>query len=529
MKNTVLPSVILAALLSIYLLISSNIGGVSVYILDESKNASCAREMMERKDLIVPTFNYELRTDKPVLHYYFMMAGYQLFGVNAFGARFFSVIFGCLTLVITFLFAKKYYGIWTGIWAVLTLTSSLHYVLQFQLAVPDPYLIFFINASLMCFFVYWTDKRPVWIYLCYAAMALGTLTKGPVAAILPGLVFFVFLLVSRALTLKNIFSLRPFSGIVLYMIIALPWYILVHLKTNGEWTEGFFLRHNLERFTSTMEGHGGSFYYPLIYFFIGLLPFVILSIQSLWTTLKDKTTEAGRFLFIVIGVVLVFFAFSKTQLPNYIVPLYPAFAIIISAYLDKIFRGIHTPGGWKVSLWLYGVLMILLPVGIWYGLSIEPELSHISHLWIFFLLWPAGALTGLFWVYKNHFRKAALTLSVSSILTMAMFFYVVFPMINNQNPIQVFEEYINKEAEYVWFNRMNPAFVFWLKREIPRVTTLKEIELFLNQNPRGYIISSLSDFERNEELMNEAGLEILVKQKDLFENPTTIIMHRPRQ
>lgn len=527
MKNSLHPSVIFVALLSLYLLLSSNIGGVSVYILDESKNASCAREMMEQRNLIVPTFNYELRTDKPVLHYYFMMAGYQLFGVNAFGARFFSVIFGCLTLIITFLFAKKYFGVRAGNWAVLVLISSLHFVLQFQLAVPDPYLIFFINASLMSFYVFWTDKRPVWIYLCYAAMALGTLTKGPIAVVLPGLVFFVFLLVARAFTLKNILSLRPFTGMTLYLIIALPWYILVHLETNGQWTEGFFLRHNVDRFTSTMEGHGGGFYFPLIYFFVGLLPFVILSIQSLRAILSDKPKETSRFLFIVVSAILVFFAFSQTQLPNYIAPLYPAYAIGMGAYLDKIFQGIYTPKGWKASFWVYGLLMMLVPGGVWFGLNLESQLSHLSHLWAFFLLWPVGGLAGLFWVYKHQYRKAVMTLSLSFILTMVVFFHVVFPIINAQNPVKISQEYVDKEAEFVWFNRMNPAFVFWLQREIPRAHTREDIEGFLNQNPGGYIISSLRDYERNKEWMNDAGLTILVQQKDLFENPTTIIMHRP--
>ncbi|HET6540195.1 MAG TPA: glycosyltransferase family 39 protein, partial [Chryseolinea sp.] len=59
---------------------SSNLGGFSIYILDEAKNASCAMEMMQRDDLIVPTFNGKLRTDKPPLHYYFMIASYKAFG-----------------------------------------------------------------------------------------------------------------------------------------------------------------------------------------------------------------------------------------------------------------------------------------------------------------------------------------------------------------------------------------------------------------------------------------------------------------
>lgn len=81
-----------------FVLMVSNIWGISIFSLDEAKNASCAREMLERGDLIVPTFNYELRTDKPPLHYYFMMIAYKLFGVNEFSARFFSSLFGSFTV-----------------------------------------------------------------------------------------------------------------------------------------------------------------------------------------------------------------------------------------------------------------------------------------------------------------------------------------------------------------------------------------------------------------------------------------------
>jgi 4-amino-4-deoxy-L-arabinose transferase and related glycosyltransferases of PMT family len=91
-----------------FFLFSLNIGGVSIFSLDEAKNASCAREMLESKNFIVPTFNYELRTDKPPLHYYFMMLSYLIFGVSEFSARFFSSFFGSLTVMITYVFAKKF-------------------------------------------------------------------------------------------------------------------------------------------------------------------------------------------------------------------------------------------------------------------------------------------------------------------------------------------------------------------------------------------------------------------------------------
>src|SRR5690606_9317330 len=85
-----------------------NLGGHPIYILDEAKNAEAAREMFVAYNWVVPTFNGELRTDNPPLHYCFMMIAYKLFGVSAFAARFFSAFFGALTIISTYHFAKKF-------------------------------------------------------------------------------------------------------------------------------------------------------------------------------------------------------------------------------------------------------------------------------------------------------------------------------------------------------------------------------------------------------------------------------------
>src|SRR6478752_9922944 len=81
----------------------ANIGGTSIYVLDEAKNAGCAMEMYQRGDWVVPTFNGVLRTDKPPLHYYFMKVAYGIFGINSFSARVFSSLMGIFTVLSVFL------------------------------------------------------------------------------------------------------------------------------------------------------------------------------------------------------------------------------------------------------------------------------------------------------------------------------------------------------------------------------------------------------------------------------------------
>ena len=193
----------------------ANIGGLDVYALDEAKNAEAAREMFESGDYVVPYYNYQLRTDKPPLHYYFMAAGYSIFGVNAFGARFFSSLMGVFTIIITFLFARKHFGEKAGLNAALVLISSIHLALQFHMSVPDPYLIFFMTWAFYSFYEAYTTNNKWQLLSFYFAIGCGILTKGPVAVGLPGLAALIFLFTQKDFKWKTIWRLQPFGGLLL--------------------------------------------------------------------------------------------------------------------------------------------------------------------------------------------------------------------------------------------------------------------------------------------------------------------------
>ena len=176
----------------------SNLGGNSVYILDEAKNAGCAMEMAQRNDLVVPTFNAELRTDKPVLHYYFMMIAYKVFGITPFAARFFSALCGVLLIVVVYRGVSRIIDLNTAFFSCLILLASVQLAIQFHLAVPDPYLILFTTASLFAFYYgfYFNSK---YLLACYAFVAMGFLTKGLVAVALPGAIVLTYLILTREL------------------------------------------------------------------------------------------------------------------------------------------------------------------------------------------------------------------------------------------------------------------------------------------------------------------------------------------
>ena len=144
--------------LSIVLLFPG-LGKTPLWIYDEVRNAECAREMYERGDWIVPTFNGGLRTLKPPLHYYFMFGGFKIFGITEWGARFFSAVFGLFTILITYFFVKKYATQKQAFITCLVLLASGHFLFEFRMAVPDPYLIFLNTASVFTAYTFFREKK----------------------------------------------------------------------------------------------------------------------------------------------------------------------------------------------------------------------------------------------------------------------------------------------------------------------------------------------------------------------------------
>ena len=257
---------------AVALILIIRLGSPDIYILDEAKNAQCAKEMMQRDDLIVPTFNNQLRADKPPLHYFFMILSYKMFGISAFSVRFFSVLMGLFIILITYFYTKKFSDPFTAFCSVLVLATSTHFLFEIRLAVPDPYLIFFLTLGLLSAYTWLQENNPLQLYIAAVSFGLAILSKGPVAIILPGLCLLIWIIWQKKL--KKILNKHFWFALILVALIALPLYILVHKASNGLWTAAFFGKHNFNRFMTIKEGHGGFFFIPVLFLLIGLLPFM---------------------------------------------------------------------------------------------------------------------------------------------------------------------------------------------------------------------------------------------------------------
>jgi len=505
-----------------FVLISSNIGGLYIYALDEAKNSVCAIEMMDRGDLIVPTFNDSLRTDKPPLHYYFMQLGYFLFGVNAFAARFFSVIMGVLTILVTWWGAQRYYGDRAALYTAIALMASLHFTLQFHMAVPDPYLVFLLTLGFITFYVNYKEDKPVYLIISYLSFGLGTLAKGPIAIALPGLAILLFLILVKKLNWNYIKNLKIYWALAVLVLVVAPWYILVAIKTDGQWINDFFLKHNVGRYTDPMEGHGAIFLVTPFIALTGMIPFSIFIFQSIkysWGQRKNK--DLGLYALVISLTIILFFSFSSTKLPNYTVPAYPLLALLIGRYLDFLqdnFKKVKL--SIKTSLWIYVFIAMALPAGIYFWLIEDPVLMHLKNLSIYFLILPIGAWMALILIYFSQYKGMILSLALSWIVISLLFFYVIFPKIDNYNPIAQILPVIEPGQQIVAYKFYNPPFSFYIRKHIPVLNSADELQHYLSNNHSGYVLTRK---ELENEIIQLEGLTKIAEAKDIFEPPTSVV------
>lgn len=502
----------------------ANVGKTSIYILDEAKNAECAKEMFDRKDVVVPTFNDALRTDKPPLHYFFMMSAYYAFGATPFAARFFSVVMGVLLVVVVYVVVKKSSGALSAFLSALFLAVSVQLAGQFHLAVPDPYLLFFLVTGLLCFYIGYSENRSFFNYLFYICVSFATLAKGPVAVVFAGLIVFIFLLSQRKFSIKELQRMKILQGILLFCVIVLPWYIAVGIETKGVWLEGFFLKHNVSRFTSTMEGHGGFPLASLVIVVAALFPFSFFAPQAVLFSWKKR--KENPFLFyclLAVIAVVTFFAFSRTILPSYPEPAVPFFSIILGYYFA--FRHSSAKPVERSHLWsaaVYCLVSLVMPVVAGIALKQDTSLADIQFVHYYFAVFSVGAMAGLFFILRGKLIAALYSYAAGSFVFIIVFFYVIFPQIDRHNPVVQALPSIDRELPVAAYRDFNPAFVFALGRTIPDLESPKEVEQFFMRHTSGYIVTQkryLPDLEG-------ANLSVVYEGQDLFERRVTVVLKK---
>ncbi len=497
------------------------LGSISLYQVAEARNAECAREMLVNDDWVVPIYNNHLRTDKPALEYFAMIASYVVGGVGEGSARFFSAVCGLLLIVFTFFFTSSYLGKKVGWWASLTLLASIHCMVQFRLATPDPYLILTNTIALYCFLKGWSSEKWKWWALMYIFLGLAVFAKGPIGVLLPGLIILLFLVIKRSLHWKTIGKLKPWWGLLLLLLFSAPWYILVHLRTDGAWTEGFFITHNVDRFSDTMGGHGGPFILTFLFVILGMLPFSLFIIQSIGHTWKRMFQKDILLLsFLAFACIVGFYAVSRTKLINYTVPAYPFIAIMLGYYLNNLCKKVVKGKGLIISYILLLIICIGLPIAYYFWSKSLPELQSLSWMTIFFILFPVGGIFAFYYFRKKRFAKSFYFITGTFILSALVIFVYPYPQLDAQTPVRQAQHLLYKDRPIAFWKKFNDDFVFYAKHPIPFLEDSSALDAFLQNHQNALIISISKD---QAPLKSRKDLQLIQKRHEIFNSHISYI------
>lgn len=486
-----------------------NLGGPRLWDRDEPRNAGCGAEMMHRGDWVTPVFNGQLRSHKPVLLYWFMMSAYAVFGVNEFAARFWSAVLASGTCLLTYVIGRRLLDARVGCWSAVILCTSLMFAVAGRAATPDSVLIFFTTAATAVYVLsVWPRDGDAALgefpgfwpaALMYGLMGLAVLAKGPVGLVLPTAVIGMYLLLRRLPPLpppttlgqrlhrllrpfapihflQTCWRMRPLTALGSSLLVALPWYVWVGVRTDGAWLQGFFLEHNLGRALHSMEGHGGSPVYYLAALLAGFFPWSLLAPPALLAAGRTPRQCAQRpalvFCACWVGVYVGLFTLARTKLPSYVTPCYPGLALLTGWFLVRWMDGSVVAS--RIGPRLASGALAMCGVGLLIGLPLAADLLLPGErlLGLVGLLPLAGAAAAWHALQRGRRERFALAFAVTAVALWSVSFGWVSTRVSRHQQFgRLLAEIESRSAHprIAACQCMEPSWAFYSQRRIHRV------------------------------------------------------------
>jgi 4-amino-4-deoxy-L-arabinose transferase-like glycosyltransferase len=354
LERPVLPIIILCLLCGYFFFF--RLGDMALTDPDEAFYAQTAKEMLARNEWHTPYIFDRPQFEKPILFYVLVEASYKLFGVNEFAARFPSAVFGLLGVIGVYLLGILFFNKRVGFLAAVILAVNIEYIILSRACVTDMALSTFLIFGFLFFFrAYIKDEWYCYIFSA-ASFAFAVLTKGPVFALLPGVAIVIYLIWTKGL--KALRVAPALAALIVFALIACPWYLLMIKMHGKDFTEAFFGFHNITRFMESEHRIGSQFYYNIPAILAGFFPWSAFLPLAFWHAVKkirdakcgaaaaaERTAASPEaiksnliFILIWFSVIFVFFTVSSTKLPTYIFPLFMSLALMTAVLWDDFLK-----------------------------------------------------------------------------------------------------------------------------------------------------------------------------------------------
>jgi 4-amino-4-deoxy-L-arabinose transferase-like glycosyltransferase len=483
---------------------------VTLFDVDEAVFSEATKEMVESGDWITPTYNGVNRYDKPILFYWMMAGSYKIFGINEFGARFPSAFSAIILALSVFFFTRRFYDQKSAFYTVLSLVLTLYFLFYSHAAVTDMSLTLFITLSLFSFYLSIEEgrrstdpsrqgsrKRNMYTYGFYAFSSLAFLTKGLIGIVFPFGIAIMYLIVTEGPKnfLRVHFIKMVPKGLIVFLIISGPWYGTQLITNGNEFIQQFIIKHHFKRYTGVISGHRGPVYYFIPVLTAGIFPWIVFLPAGIRNALMGKKPLV-LFSLIWFLFIFIFFSFSTTKLPNYILPAIPPLAIMIGT-------GIGEEGRiWRMlSRVLLAGISLALSVGFLISRRFLVDLDIDNTGWVFCLagLMMLMALVGIIpdrFLDVNTFRSLILRKNTGkvngfnlrfSLLAIIMFLFLmvvslrVLPVVNSslQGALYRYSLYakdrLKDEGKLITYRINNPSVVFYSGHRILKADNIQQL------------------------------------------------------
>ena len=356
------------------------LGSFGLLGADEPRYAQVAREMLERRDWIVPSLGGQTWLEKPPLFYWQAMLAYAAFGVSDWAARLPGALDATLLVVGVYFFLRRLRPGFELDGALMT-ASTTALVGFAHAASTDMPLAAMFTLAMLSWYAWWETSRRLHLALFYVFLALAVLAKGPVAPFLAGAVIVLFAVAAHdsRIMLRTLWI----PGMVLFALVALPWYVAIQVR-RPEFFRVFILEHNLARFSTDLYHHEQPFWFFAPVLLLGLIPWVVFiavaiseTVRAWWSerrALFDSGDALNLFLVLWLVVPVLFFSLSRSKLPGYILPAIPAGPLLLAEYVRRRVAQDERPSTWLIGLHAVADVFTVVPAFMIHYLMLQHRL-----------------------------------------------------------------------------------------------------------------------------------------------------------
>jgi len=531
---------ILILLVGSTLIFAAGIGMRSLWNPNEPVYGEGVREMMARHDYYLPYVNGTIYADKPIFFFWVMLASCWITGgLSEAALRIPSVLGGVLSVLIVYRLGHRMFGIRAGFLAATCLATSVMFWWHSQYVQMDQLLSLLILGSLALFFP--TQEmglgRPgIQLAFSGALMGLAFLTKGPVGLLLPGATLGAYLFFTREW--RWILRREAAWMALAFLLFATPWYGSLALTGHSSVLSEFFIRHNLERATDPFN-HQQPFWYYFPRLFSDLFPWSLFLPAALFTPTRNPLERRGRlFVLLWLALVLLIFSAAGSKRGVYLLPLYPAAALLLGKYWDEILSGEISVRLRRWASFALGFLgafftaFFLLGSVTWLWAlrsgRYREEASWVLPLGVAALLCGLGLFSSL---RRSRVERALVVLTV----TMAfVFFYAdlaLLPLADRyKSPVPFCQRVTaqvgpDDEIRSYGLWRWDSSYLYYTGRLMPHLRSFEEVESYLARARKVFLLVESSEMDRFLSRL-KVPVEVLARQ-DIGHQTAALLVSRP--